>query len=221
MKVALLLPGYLDSPDYLHLKIIDKKLQEVEYLVERLDPCDLWKTKNTDNYSMTNYLKQVEDKINFYKNQNPSDIILVGHSMGGSIAIIAGNKNKEVTKIVALCSSPDGLYSELEWPKNTSRQSIRRSPNNPDENVIFNVPYSFVIDRSQYSAIDEVKKINKPLMIFIALNDKVVSPIETEKIVASANHPYVVRQANMGHDFGKSVEQSNIVASKIAEFLSI
>lgn len=31
MKVALLLPGYLDSPDYLHMQTFSKRLSELGY----------------------------------------------------------------------------------------------------------------------------------------------------------------------------------------------
>jgi len=35
-------------------------------------------------------------------------------------------------------------------------------------------------------------------MLFIALDDTVCPPELTERIVAAANNPYVVRQENMG-----------------------
>jgi hypothetical protein len=38
MKVALLLPGYLDSPDYLHMMTFENMLKELGFVVERLDP---------------------------------------------------------------------------------------------------------------------------------------------------------------------------------------
>ena len=44
MKLALLLPGYLDSPDYLHMKIFEKGLKGLGYTTERLDP--LWPVEN-------------------------------------------------------------------------------------------------------------------------------------------------------------------------------
>ncbi len=57
MKVALLLPGYLDSPDYLHLRMFDKRLTKLGYTVERLDPCNLWKNNDISKYSITNFIK--------------------------------------------------------------------------------------------------------------------------------------------------------------------
>ena len=62
MKLALLLPGYLDSPDYLHMKTFEKGLKKLGYTTERLDPCDLWKTGDVKNYTITNYLKQIQER---------------------------------------------------------------------------------------------------------------------------------------------------------------
>ncbi len=39
MKVALLLLGYLDSPNYLYMVVFEKRLRELGYLTERIYPC--------------------------------------------------------------------------------------------------------------------------------------------------------------------------------------
>jgi len=219
MKLALLLPGYLDSPDYLHMITFENGLKKLGYTVERLDPCNLWKTKDTKNYTVTNFIKQIKDRIDHYEKQNPEEIVLVGHSMGGFTAIVAGSKIDEVTKIVALCPPPDRNNSVHKWGENGVRVSKRDLPDKSEEFIEFAIPYSHVKDVLHYSAVEEAKIIHKPLMIFIALDDKVVPPIDTEKIVNAANNPYVVRQPDMGHDFRFSQEQCNIVTEEIEKFL--
>lgn len=219
MKLALLLPGYLDSPDYLHMVTFENGLKKLGYTVERLDACDLWKTKDTANYTVTNFIKQIKARVDFYTKQNPKEIVLVGHSMGGFTAIVAGSKIGEVTKIVAMCPPPDRTHSVHKWGENGVRVSKRDLPDKPNEFIEFAIPYSHVKDVLQYSAVDEAKKIHKPLMIFIALKDTVVPPADTEEIVKSANNPYVVRQPNIGHDFRFSQEECNIVMTEIEKFL--
>jgi esterase/lipase len=220
MKLALLLPGYLDSPDYFHLVTFEQRLKELGYTVERLDACNLWQTGNVNNYSISNFLQQIKDRIDFYKNQNPEDILLLGHSNGGFTAIVAGSKFSDVTKIIALCPPPDKTGSEIKWNKGF-RVSNRDLPNNPNEYRKFAIPVSFLQDAIQYSAVDEVKNIYKPLMIFIGLNDQVVPSSETEEIVNAANNPYVVRLKGVGHDFRNSEEQTNLVAGEIVKFLKL
>lgn len=219
MKLALLLPGFLDSPDYLHMRTFEKRLRELGYTTERLDPCSLWKTGNIKNYSITNYLEQIKNRVLFYKNSNPEEIVLIGHSMGGFTSIIAGGRITEVTKIVSLCAPPDRIKSAEDWSGKQFRHSERDLPDNPKQFRGFDVPYSFAEDGLQYSAVEEVKQIDKPLMIFIALDDTVVPPELTEEIVTNANKPFVVRQENMGHDFRHSQKECEIVMDKIEKFL--
>ncbi|NTU46508.1 alpha/beta hydrolase [Candidatus Roizmanbacteria bacterium] len=60
-----------------------------------------------NHYTISNYLEQVKEKVRAYRENKPEEIILIGHSMGGFTAIIAGSRIPEVTKIVALCPPPD------------------------------------------------------------------------------------------------------------------
>jgi esterase/lipase len=218
MKIALLLPGYLDSPDYLHMITFEKRLREMGYTTERLDPCNLWKTGDINNYSITNYLEQIKERVSFYKKQSPEEILLIGHSMGGFMSIIAGGRISEVTKIVSLCSPPDRKHVIKKW-ENKYKHSERDLPDYPKKFRAFDVPYSFAEDGLQYSACDEVRNIHKPLMIFIASDDTVVPPEDTEEIVKNANNPYVVRQPNLGHNFRHSQEKCNLVMGHIEKFL--
>lgn len=219
MKLALLLPGFLDSPDYLHMITFEKRLRELGYTTERLDPCGLWKTGNIKNYSITNYVNQIRKIVDSYKSKKPKEIVLIGHSMGGFVSIIAGSRIKEVTKIISLCSPPNRIGSAADWNGKEYRHSERDLPNNPQKFRAFDVPYSFAEDGLQYSAVEEVKTIYKPIMIFIALDDTIVPPGLTEEIVANANNPYVIRQKNMGHDFRYSLKECEIVMKQIAKFL--
>ena len=218
MKLALLLPGYLDSPDYLHLVTFEKRLKELGYTVEVLDACNVWKTGNVKNYSITNYIKQIKERVDFYKGENPQEILLLGHSDGAFTSIVAGARIPNVTKIIALSPPPDKHGSLKKWV-NGVRISKRDLPNDHTKFRKFAIPDTYIKDATQYSAAEDVKKMYKPIMIFIALNDTVVNPEWTEKIVANANNPYVVRQPNMGHYLRKSQKECNIVMAEIVKFL--
>jgi len=219
MKLALLLPGYLDSPDYLHMRVFEKRLIELGYTIERLDPCNLWKTGDVGNYSITNYLKQIKQRIDHYKTNSPTEIVVIGHSLGGFTSILAGSLFPDITKIVALCppASIDNLGEK--WEGKPFRVSKRNLPTDGSKYREFNVPLTFVDDARKYSAIEAIHKINIPLMIFIALSDTSVLPKETETLVSETNNPYVVRQKNMGHDFRQSEIECNTVMAEIEKFL--
>lgn len=220
MKVALLLPGYLDSPDYLHMKIFERRLKQLGYVVERIDPCNLWSSGDVSNYSVTNYIKNIKNRIDFYKDQEPEEILLIGHSLGGFTSILAGNKFPEVSKIVALCppSSIEGLAKK--WQGKSSRVSKRDLPDDKTNFREFDIPQTFVEDALKFSAIEAVRNIKKPLMIFIGMEDTSVPPEETEILVSNAINPYVIRMQKIGHDFRHSENESDLVMTEIQKFLA-
>lgn len=219
MKLALLLPGYLDSPDYLHLKLFEKRLIQLGYEVIRVDACDLWSSGDTQTYTITNYLRNIETIINNNTNKKPEEIILIGHSLGGYVAILAGNRFKQITRIVALCPPPTMENRAAKWKGQAIRQSRRDLPNDPHMYRIFEVPISYAQDALNYSAIEEIKNIHKPVMIGIALNDLVVLPEKTEQLAQVAHAPYVVKFPDMRHDFRKSQLQTSLVMDEIERFL--
>lgn len=219
MKLALLLSGYLDSPDYQHFMLFDKRLVELGYTVQRLDLGNLWETGDTSNYKISYFIDQIRQIIVSHQDQKFEEVVLIGHSMGAFTAIIACNKINEVTKIISLCPPPDFSRSKTKW-QDRVRISKRELPDDPSKSRIFTIPDAFIEDALSYSAVEEVKSITKPLMIFIALADKVVPPDDTERIVASASKTlHVVRQPNMGHDFRHSQQQCVTVMNEIEEFL--
>ncbi len=219
MKLAILLPGFLDSPDYLHLITFEKGLQRLGYTVVRLDPCGLWRNGDISHYSITNYLKDVMKVIDEHKNDNPEEIILVGHSVGGFVSIIAGERYAEVTKIIALCP-PSGFDNPpVKWKGKEYRICQRDLPNDRTTSREFNVPISFAYDSFTYNAIEAIKRVDKPLMILISLEDTVVPPQDTEKLVMAAKNPYTVRLKEMGHDFRYSEKECAVVMKEIEKFL--
>ena len=221
MKLAILLPGYLDSPDYLHFTIFTRRLNDLGYSVVRLDPCRVWQTGDTNDYSISHYLKDVREVIDAHHSHDLEEVILIGHSLGGFVSIIAGSRFPEVSKIIALC--PPARYDEYvkKWQDDGIRHSKRELPQNPDEFRIFSVPLAFALDARTYSAIEAVKSLHKPFMLFIGLEDTVVSPSVTEQLATAASNPYVIRKVGIGHDFRKSEQQTTIVMDEIEKFLSL
>ncbi len=217
MKTAIILPGFLDSRDYRHMIKIAEMVEELGYNAIRIDPCGLWKTGNIENYTFTNYLKDIENTI---INSADREIVLIGHSMGAYVAIIAGEKFTKVTKIVSLSPADkrEGYLSKG-WKKSGVRIELRDLPNNPRKTREFRVPFSFALDEKKYKALATIKRINKPIMLFIGLEDTVNLPEVTEKLIKNANNPYVVREPGIGHDFRFSEDKTAVVVERIKKFL--
>src|SRR5688572_13733252 len=91
-SLAMLLPCFLDSQDYAHIVSLRKLLAENGFTAVSFDAPGIWKSSSADisKYSLTNYLKGVEQLIAYFESgQAVEKIILIGHSMGGKAAILA------------------------------------------------------------------------------------------------------------------------------------
>jgi pimeloyl-ACP methyl ester carboxylesterase len=217
MKLALLLPGYLESPDYRHLVVIDDSLTKLGYKVVRVDPCGLWQTRDTSYYLTTNYISQVAGIIKSYLEQKPEDIILVGHSLGCLVALQVSAEIPQVTKVVCL-SPPSSLdKSDHKWV-NGYRTSKKDIPGNGEQFIEFTIPYSFTEDRKQYSMIASFEGCQKPILTIMGEDDPSIS--ELEPVLTKLNHLTFKKFANMGHDFRHSEEFCHQVADEIVNFVS-
>ncbi len=217
MKLAILLPGYIESPDYRHLVIIDQKLSNLGYQVVRVDACNLWSTCDTQNYTTTNYINQVKQIIESYLPEKPTEIILIGHSLGCLVALYVAKLYKQVSKVICL-SPPVALdKSDHKWVDGF-RVSKKDLPDNPIDFRQFSVPFSFVNDRKQYSIVDTLNSFTKPFLIIIGENDSLLPDVE--ELVKNKNIKNFIKIKNMGHDFRQSEELCSQVTSEIEKFIT-
>ena len=216
MKLALILPGYIESPDYRHLVVIDNKLKGLGFTTVRVDACNLWQTNNGSNYSTTGYIKQVEDIISSYSSEDLTEVVLIGHSLGTLVAAYIASTNNKVTKIVCL-SPPIALdRSDFKWV-NGVRTSKKDLPYNKNSFREFSVPISFVEDRKQYSLLNSLKDLTRPILIITGENDPSVE--EVRDTVKSLKIKKYIEIKGMGHDFRQSEELCRLVADEISKFL--
>ena len=102
-KIALVLPGKLDTKDYAHMHSHVEFLATKGYFAISFDPPGIWESSgNIKIYNMTNYLKAINELIQYYGNK---PTFIMGHSRGGSMAMLAGIKNSYVTHFASLMSS--------------------------------------------------------------------------------------------------------------------
>lgn len=217
MKLAILLPGYVESPDYHHLVVIDRHLTDLGYSTLRVDPCNLWQTGDGTHYTTTGYINQVKDIVTSYLPEEPTEIILVGHSLGCLVALLTGYLFDEVTKII--CLSPPATLgnSDHKWVDGF-RTSKKDLPANPSEFRELTVPISFTVDRKQYSISTSLQNNQKPLLVIMGEADP--SALEVQEMVKDLSNTTFITINGMGHDFRQSDELCHRVAAKIEEFIS-
>lgn len=87
-RLALVLPGKLDSKDYPHMHSHVDYLAKKGYFALTFDPPGTWESPGDIKlYTMTNYIKAVNELIENFGNK---PTFVMGHSFGGSIALYVG-----------------------------------------------------------------------------------------------------------------------------------
>src|SRR5688572_15551345 len=97
VRLAVVLPGRLDTKDYVHVHSLIQLLASRNYLAVAFDPPGTWNSPGSiDIFTTTNYLQAVNEVIDHYGNR---PTVLLGHSRGGTVAVHVGASNPAVIGI--------------------------------------------------------------------------------------------------------------------------
>jgi pimeloyl-ACP methyl ester carboxylesterase len=221
-KLAIILPGFLDSKDYKHYSNLGKFLATKDYLSVIFDPAGTWESGNDMKiYSMSQYLSDIDDVVNYAKDifkKDFEEIIIIGHSLGGRIALIYAARNENISKAIGLMASN---ISPIKWNKREERLSKRDYPGNKDMMIQFKVPFSFVEDAMKYDLLSEVSKINVPILLIAGENDEPERIESLKSIYEQANDlTKFVLMKGFGHNYRDNKDQMKKMNEEIWQFIS-
>lgn len=196
-KLALCLPGRLDTKDYAHMRSHVDFLANNGYLAVSFDPPGTWGSSgNISLYTTQNYLKAINELIEFFDNR---PVVTIGHSRGGSMSMLAGVNNPHVTHFVAIMShfgpSPKPQVS------GNFRLSYRDLPPGTEESKEkkqFNLPMSYFDDSTNYTGLDTC---TKPKLFFLGKKDNVVLREDVRESYNSAADPKLLCELDSDHDY--------------------
>ncbi len=221
-KLALLLPGKLDTKDYSHMCSHVDFLAGKGYLALSFDPPGTWESSGDIKlYTMTNYLIAINELVEYFGNKQT---LVMGHSRGGSMAIVAGATNPYITHFVSVMSSfiKGGFREKADdtWKKERFVVSMRDFPpgGGPKEKR-FELPFSFYEDQIKYDLTDEITGSTKPKLFFLGKQDELIAPESIKKTYELFVQPKELYKLDSSHDYRLYPNIINKVNEIVGNFL--
>ena len=220
-KLAFVIPGRLDTKDYIHNTALVDYLARRGYFALAFDPPGTWESPgDIELYTTTNCLKAVDELIEYFGNK---PTLLAGHSRGGTIAMLAGTKNPHVTHFIPIFSyygAPGNPADErIVDGKVVSYRDLPPGNMKTKEQKEFGLPLNYFEDGKQYNALDSLRNCTKPKLFFYGVEDDVIDPEEVKKAYEESAEPKMIHALNSDHDYRYHPEIVEEVSRVIGKFL--
>ena len=217
-SLALVLPGKLDTKDYPHMKNHVGYLSARNYLALSFDPPGTWESPGgIELYTMTNYLKAINELIEYFGDR---PTVLMGHSRGGTMAMLAGSRNDRVTHIIAAMSHSSASGPDKRRVKGDVQIEYRDTPpNNDTRKKEFDLPLNYFKDASQYDVLNALRHCMKPKLFFLGTKDTIVTPAEVREDYAEAAEPKRLHELISDHDYRRHPHVIEEVNRVMGDFL--
>jgi pimeloyl-ACP methyl ester carboxylesterase len=219
-KVALVLPGRLDTKDYIHMVRMVDFLASKGYFAVSFDPPGSWESSGgIELYTTTNYLKAVNELIEHFGNK---PTLLVGHSRGGTNTMLVSTQNPHVTHFVSIMSHATPTTVGLPEPGEMARLTSRDLPPGTTRTVErkkFALPMAYFEDQAQYNATELLKSCTKPKLFFYGTQDELVSADDVKNIYNLAAEPKMLQSVETEHDYRLHPEAMTQIEQTVGKFL--
>ena len=216
-KLALLLPGRLDTKDYVHMRSHVDFLSQKGYFALSFDPPGTWESPGDIMlYTTQNYLKAVDELIEHFGSK---PTVVMGHSRGGSMAMLAGVNNPHITHFISAMSRY-GHSSVSEEAKRAgvsiSYRDLPPGTERTKEKKRFDLPLSYFEDSTEYIGLE---RCTKPKLFFLGTHDTSVAPDDVREAHELAAEPKQLHELDSDHNYRLSSHLIDEVNKVTGEFL--
>lgn len=220
-KIALILPGRLDTKDYVSMQSHVKFLANLGFFALSFDPPGTWEsTGGIGLFSTTNYIKAVNELIEHFGNK---PTLLIGHSRGGTITILAGTNNPSVVGIIPIMATygeptpPD--KESLETGIKISYRDLPPGNKKTSEQKKFALPISYFIDGQKYNVFETLKRCTKKKLIIYGTYDSFSTVEKVREVFKEIPQPKMIHELNTEHDYRYHPEIIEEINEVIEEFI--
>lgn len=202
-KLLLVLPGRLDTKDYASCVSHVKYFGGSEYLAVTFDPPGTWDSPGSiDLFTTTNYIKAVNELIEFFGNR---PTFLLGHSRGGTVAVLSGTSNASVIGIATVMANlskptapePGSITSGVK----ASLRDLPPGNEHTKEQKEFALSANYFKDGEKYLAGEVLKTCNKPKLIFSGTDDAFSTVEEVSALFEKIPEPKQLHELKTTHDY--------------------
>lgn len=222
-KLALVLPGRLDTKDYAHMRSHVDLLASRGYLALSFDPPGTWESPGgLELYTMTNYIKAANELIEHFGNR---PTFIMGHSRGSGIATLVAITNPHVTSFISIMSSlSPGAFRNAtapEWQKQGYLEELRDLPPGGGPKVKrYRLPYAFFEDSKKYDLAEGLQQCTKPKLFMLGMRDVLATPAKVRASYDIAAEPKELYELDSDHDYRlhpKLIDEVNTVVGKFLD----
>lgn len=220
-KIAIVVPGRLDTKDYFHNTSLVDYLATRGYLALSFDPPGTWESPGgMELYTTTNCIKAVHELIEYFGNK---PTLVAGHSRGGTIAMLVGPKNPHITHIIPIFSHygapSDPEPERIVEGKLISYRDIPPGTIRTQEQKEFGLPLEYFRDGAQYDALEDLKSYTKPKLFFYGTQDVMNPPEEVKEAFAVSAEPKEIHAIESEHDYRLVPQAVKEVNEAVGQFL--
>lgn len=221
-KLALVLPGKLDSKDYASMRGHVDFLAKQGFLAVTFDPPGTWGSPGgLGLYTMTHYIKAANELIAHFGNR---PTLILGHSRGSSIATLVATTNEHVVALVSMmCSAVPGKFrtsEDLAWKKRGFYVEMRDLPPGGGPKVKrFELPYAFLEDEHKYDLGAGLRAWRRPKLFIYGKHDPLAPPQAVRTLYELSADPKEIYGLDAHHDYRLSQAWINEVNKVVGRFL--
>lgn len=220
-KLAIVIPGRVDTKDYTHNTSLVDYLASRGYFALSFDPPGTWESPGgIELYTTTNYLRVVDELIDYFGNK---PTLLAGHSRGGTIAMLIAPKDPRVTHFITVMSyygAPSAPSKEsIAAGKQIEPRDLPPGTTKTKEQKIFELPLSYFKDGEQYNALPGLKDCTKPKLFFYGTKDDLNGAEDIKEAYEKSAEPKMMYELNSVHDYRYQPEIIKEVNEVIGQFL--
>ena len=193
-NLAFVMHGLSGHKDQDHIKLFADTFKENNFTIIRFDTTNTFGESdgNYEDATLTNYYEDLEDVINWTKNQElyQEPFVLCGHSLGGICIGLFAEKYPQKVKALVLVSTVVsgklnvGRYTKEyldEWQKTGFKETLGYFGN------LKRLKFGFIEDGIKYDLIKDVDKLRMPVLLIVGDQD-FSTPVEHHELLFEKLH---------------------------------